>query len=133
MTAVFVDTYYYLALLNKNDVQHERVALTSRTLRVSQLTTDWILMELADALCAPFSRQNVVRFWKSLLKSANVTVLPPEKKLLDKAFTLYAERPDKDWSLTDCTSFVVMQRMGLKDALTADRHFVQAGFNALLI
>lgn len=40
--------------------------------------------------------------------------------------------PDKDWSLTDCIFFVVMRQLGLTDALTADRHFQQAGFKALL-
>lgn len=46
---------------------------------------------------------------------------------------LYRERSDKDWSLTDCISFVIMQQRGLSDALTADLHFVQAGFRALLL
>lgn len=45
---------------------------------------------------------------------------------------LYRARPDKEWSLTDCTSFVVMNECGLTDALTGDRHFEQAGFKALL-
>jgi predicted nucleic acid-binding protein len=43
-----------------------------------------------------------------------------------------ASRPDKDWSLTDCISFVVMENQDITEALTADRHFVQAGFTALL-
>ena len=45
---------------------------------------------------------------------------------------MFAARPDKDWSLTDCISFVVMQERNIQDALTADHHFEQAGFVALL-
>jgi predicted nucleic acid-binding protein len=45
---------------------------------------------------------------------------------------MYARRPDKHWSMTDCISFVVMEEMGLAEALTADRHFEQAGFTVLL-
>jgi len=45
---------------------------------------------------------------------------------------LYAERPDKGWSLTDCISFVVMRQQGITQALTGDHHFEQAGFTALL-
>jgi len=45
---------------------------------------------------------------------------------------LYARRPDKSWSLTDCISFVVMTDRGLTEALTGDHHFEQAGFRALL-
>ena len=49
-----------------------------------------------------------------------------------RGVALYAERPDKDWSLTDCISFVVMRTMDITEALTGDRHFEQAGFTALL-
>jgi hypothetical protein len=52
--------------------------------------------------------------------------------LFDARVALYGERMDKDWPLTDCISFVVMQREGITDALTGDRHFEQAGFVPLL-
>jgi len=52
--------------------------------------------------------------------------------MFSRAFELYSERPDKDWSLTDCVSFVLMKEQALDRALTADIHFVQAGFRALL-
>lgn len=45
---------------------------------------------------------------------------------------LFGKRPDKDWSLTDCISFVVMHDYGLADALTTEHYFEQAGVNALL-
>lgn len=50
-----------------------------------------------------------------------------------QALTLYQSRSDKTWGLTDCISFVVMQQHNLTDALTADRHFIQAGFRALML
>ena len=50
----------------------------------------------------------------------------------DEGVRLYVARPDKDWSLTDCISFVVMRERGITEALTGDRHFEQAGFVALL-
>ncbi len=53
--------------------------------------------------------------------------------LLQSGWRLYGERLDKDWSLTDCMSFAVMKRAGLSEALTADHHFLQAGFRALLL
>jgi uncharacterized protein len=52
-------------------------------------------------------------------------------ELFEEGFSLYSARSDKDWSLTDCISFVVMQRRNIREALTADRHFEQAGFVAL--
>jgi hypothetical protein len=58
--------------------------------------------------------------------------LPLDSQLLERAMQLMNERQDKDWSLTDCTSFIVMKDRGIHEALTADRHFEQAGFAALL-
>jgi hypothetical protein len=46
--------------------------------------------------------------------------------------TLFTSRADKDWSLTDCLSFIVMGRRNIRQALTADNHFEQAGFHAVL-
>jgi hypothetical protein len=61
------------------------------------------------------------------------TIIGPDQYWFDAGMELYADRPDKDWSLTDCISFVVMQERGITDALTGDRHFEQAGFRALLL
>ena len=60
------------------------------------------------------------------------SVIPASRALQDRGLELYRQRPDKDWSLTDCISFVVMQDHDITDALTADRHFEQAGFVPLL-
>ena len=56
----------------------------------------------------------------------------PEPGLWRRGVDLYSDRTDKEWSLTDCLSFIIMEDRGLTDALTADRHFIQAGFRALL-
>lgn len=62
----------------------------------------------------------------------NATIAPPSQTLFDQGLEFYADRPDKGWTLTDCISFVVMQQHGISQALTGDRHFEQAGFQALL-
>jgi predicted nucleic acid-binding protein len=67
-----------------------------------------------------------------LRSESTVKIIPSNAELFAAGVKLYAERPDKEWSLTDCISFVIMQQEGLSDALTGDRHFEQAGFRALL-
>jgi predicted nucleic acid-binding protein len=62
-----------------------------------------------------------------------VALVSERDKLHDRALTFYAARPDKDWGLADCISFVVMQDQGIHGVLVADRDFVQAGYRALLI
>jgi uncharacterized protein len=67
-----------------------------------------------------------------LRASPRATIVPLGSQLLDQGMQLMGERQHKDWSLTDCISFVVMKEHGLHDALTTDQHFRQAGFAALL-
>ena len=67
-----------------------------------------------------------------LRKNPDVQVVPANDALFDEGVQLFANRLDKEWSLTDCISFVVMEQNGLTEALTGDHHFEQAGFVALL-
>lgn len=73
-----------------------------------------------------------MQLFRVLQNQKELTIVPASRQLLDEGVALYESRPDKDWSLTDCISFVVMQRIGISEALTADHHFEQAGFLALL-
>jgi len=91
-----------------------------------------VLLELADHLCDVQNRQLFVALLDELHKDSRYDIVPLDQSVFDRAMHLYARRPDKDWSLTDCTSFIVMQDRGITDALTADHHFEQAGFVALL-
>jgi predicted nucleic acid-binding protein len=91
-----------------------------------------VLPELADGLASSHSRSIFPQTRQELLSDGDVKVVPLEMQLYEEGIHLYASRPDKEWSLTDCTSFVVMQREGIAEALTGDHHFEQAGFVALL-
>jgi predicted nucleic acid-binding protein len=77
-------------------------------------------------------REAAVELLNALEEDSNVEIVPISEELYEKAFEHYRNRPDKEWGLTDCISFVVMQERGIKSALTTDGHFVQAGFEALL-
>lgn len=132
MIAVFADTYFYLALLGRDDGARRRAEEVAAALSVPVITTAWVLMEVANALAAPEYRSFYVQLAQSLRADPAVTLVPPTQQLFERGEAFYAARPDKGWSLTDCISFLVMQEMNLSDALTADRHFEQAGFNALL-
>jgi predicted nucleic acid-binding protein len=60
-------------------------------------------------------------------------VVPLTEDLFAEGLALFLSRPDKEWSLTDCISFMVMEKRGIRQAFTADKHFAQAGFEALLL
>ena len=132
MNPVFADSFYYIALLNRNDAAHKHAVQLAHNLRPRVMTTAFVMIEIADAMGKSGQRGSFLALLASLKADHNVTILPPTEELYEAGLRLYAKRPDKDWSLTDCVSFVVMDRFGIEDALTGDRHFKQAGFNALL-
>ena len=133
MIPVFADTYYFLALRNPKDEGHARaVETTGRLAGRRVMTTAWVLTEMADALAKPANRAGFVELMAILADDPDVEVVPPSPDLFERGVALYAGRPDKAWSLTDCISFAVMADLGLDEALTGDHHFEQAGFRALL-
>jgi hypothetical protein len=132
MSVVFADAFYFVARLNRRDQHHERVVAYSRDFRAAILTTDWVLMEVADALARSECRPRVREFVLHLRQATACEIVPASRELFDRALELYQQHADKEWTLTDCSSMVIMRERGLTDVLTADRHFEQAGFTTLL-
>jgi len=132
MKAVFADTSYYLALVNSLDQDHAKVCRWSATYAGSSVTTAWVIAELANAISQSDNRPFFLSLLRDLQSDRRVTVIPPTQDLFERGLGLYARRMDKDWSLTDCISFLVMEDHGLQDAAALDHHFVQAGFNIAL-
>ena len=129
--ALFADTFYFLALLNGGD-QHHTAAARYDAAQPSLVTTAWVLTEVGDALSAPDNRPAFLGLLDVLQETSDVHIIPPFIELFERGVELYRQRADKDWSLTDCISFVVMADEKISEALTGDRHFEQAGFRALL-
>ena len=96
------------------------------------VTTAWIVTELANALAKGANRQSFASLLEDLRSDERVQIIPADSRLFESGLGLYLRRMDKDWSLTDCISFAVMEQMGLTNALTGDRHFEQAGFSVVL-
>lgn len=96
------------------------------------VTTAWVLTELASTLSKRKFRHHFLSTIKRLRENPAVVIIGPDDTLFELGIELFAARTDKDWSLTDCISFVVMERRGITEALTGDHHFEQAGFRALL-
>ncbi len=133
MKPVFADTSYYVALLSKADEWHQRAVEWSEKLLGRQVVTEYVLVELGSALSNVKDRSLFVAFARRLLADRETLFVPASNTLLRRGLEHYGGRPDKGWSLVDCISFVVMKQRRLTDALTADRHFEQAGFRALLL
>ena len=132
---IFLDTGYIYALVNSRDEWHKQALHWEQKLasdRRKLITTQLVLVEIADGLAAIKFRVRAVQEVIALKSSPFVEVITVSALLLDRALALYGQRNDKDWGLTDCASFIVMHERGLSEALTMDEHFMQAGFRALL-
>jgi predicted nucleic acid-binding protein len=132
---VFVDTVAWLALVNKSEELHDAARLVRDQIiqqKAKLITTDFVVVEIANSL-ARLPLRGVARKLIDFIRTSDtvelVTISP---ELFEKAYQLYCSRDDKEWGLTDCTSFVVMEMMRMNRAFTADRHFEQAGFTVLL-
>jgi predicted nucleic acid-binding protein len=132
MKTVFADTFYFLALLDSREKCHRRATDFSRDATLRLVTTEWVLVEFTDAYSHPQDRADFVSLYRALVSHPRVKIVPADTRRFRQAVDFFERRPDKNWSLTDCLSFLVMRHEGIAEALTGDKHFEQAGFAALL-
>ena len=132
MTPVFADTSFYIAVVNPRDSLHHRAADLARRLHRQAVTTEYVLIEVGNCLSRAADRPAFLELLRHIEADPNTLVVPSSPDLFADGGALFGQRLDKDWSLTDCISFVAMRRRGLTDALASDHHFRQAGFTLLL-
>jgi predicted nucleic acid-binding protein len=135
MIEVFLDTSFAIALSSVTDHNHVRAVQLANQLEANRtrlVTTQAILLEIGNALSKQKYRIAAIQILESLETDPNIEVILLTRDLYTEAFNLFKQREDKEWGLVDCISFIVMQNRGITDVLTADIHFHQAGFRALL-
>jgi uncharacterized protein len=128
----FADTSFLVALLNPKDQWHAQAKAAAAALDEPVVTTMWVLVELGDALSAGDHRTLFLRFVERLSEQRQWETIPVSPDDFRRGLELFGARPDKQWSLTDCISFVLMTDRRISDALTHDHHFEQAGFRVLM-
>lgn len=133
---VLLDTSFLIALENRSDPHHQRVKELDRELfdEDAILVLHWgILLEIGDGYARIGRRGKAEDLFDRLRSEDRYQVVSLTESLLDDGMDLYLSRSDKEWGLTDCLSFALMYAEGISEALTADVHFRQAGFTALLL
>ncbi len=134
---IFADTSGWAHLFDSKQEHHQSAVSILNSLQLHNrqfITTNYVLTELVALLTSPmrFPRERVIHFVSEMKNSRFVRVVHIDETLDADAWTLLTNRADKTWSLVDCSSFVIMQRQKLTEALTTDHHFAQAGFISLL-
>lgn len=129
---MLIDTSGWYCVLVEEDRQHVEASGIYSSAQ-TRVTHSLIVAELI-ALCERrrFSRSRTLEFISTLLIDAGVRIVWVDEDTVQTAFALLLDRPDKLWSLCDAVSFILMDELGITEALTTDRHFEQAGFVKLL-
>jgi len=132
MTSFFVDTSYLIALENSVDQYHGTASRHWSELAKSSshsfVTSSYVFVEVVTLLNNRRLHSKAVELGKNLLTSRLFNLVHVDEELFDEAWALFQKHKDKKYSLTDCVSFQLMKRLAITEALTFDKHFVQAGF-----
>ena len=133
MTSLFVDTSGWGNIVDRSQPYHQVATNIYRLARQRTgkvVTSNYVLTELVALLTSPLQllRSRVVGFIQSLMQSPYVEIVHVDQELDSLSWQLLSNRLDKSWSLVDCSSFVIMERLNLTEALTNDHHFEQAGY-----
>jgi len=132
MNALFIDTSYLLALELTRDQNHEAARQHWQSIVQALpplVTTSYIFDEVVTYFNTRGYHAKAVQVGNDLLVSPSVQLVHVDEALFQQGWAYFQEHQDKDYSLTDCVSFIVMRKLGVNTALTFDKHFVQAGFN----
>lgn len=136
-SSLFVDTSGWASIIHRQDpfhVEADRLFREAFANHQTVLTTDYVLAELVPLLSSHYklTRAVIIAAIDTVLSDPRITFVRTDPTTFDDAWNLLRGRQDKDWSLTDAISMVVMRRLGVSDCLTTDHHFEQAGFVRLL-
>ncbi|MCY3676117.1 MAG: type II toxin-antitoxin system VapC family toxin [Gemmatimonadetes bacterium] len=132
--ALFVDTAGWMAMADAADPAHQ-ASRRERDLCLegggNLVSTDYVIDETLTLIRVRLGLRAAAEWWAQIDASFRIRWERIDASRAEKARTRFFEWTDKDFSFTDCTSFVVMQELGLAKALTTDRHFSQAGFETV--
>ncbi len=135
MLPVFADACYWIAILHERDAQHEMALLLQSEFRWRhKITTEMVLVEVLNFFgeFGARGRQLAVQMVRDLTADDTVEVIAQTSLQFWDAVDFYNARPDQEWGLVDCASFLLMTEKNIQEALTNDRHFTQAGFTILM-
>ena len=130
-----MDTAGFLALWDAADAHHARAVRLQSELSGKKrrfLTTDYIVDETTTLLLVRHSHAAAADFLKTTLESKSLRLEWIDSERFHAAGELFRRHDDKEWSFTDCVSFVLMHELRIHDSFTTDHHFRQAGLNPLL-
>jgi uncharacterized protein len=131
----FIDTSFIIALSSQKDENHNKALELSKIIkskRIKLVTSEFIIIELCNSFSKANLKLNAIAIVDSINGYKNIEVIKLSEKYLALGMDLYRKSLDKNWSLIDCISFEISSEKRIEQILTADKHFIQAGFRILM-
>jgi len=135
MERVFLDASFLIAYHNRKDENHKKAVKWIRDIRkkkVRFVISDYIFDEILTVLLVRGSKELSVSAGRKILESGFVTLIQVDNAVFNKAWRIYQNYSDKNWSFTDCTSYVLMKGLGILKGASFDEHFKQFGFEVVI-
>ena len=127
---IFVDTGYFIALMNASDQHHTAATKADRTIH-DLVTSNLVLNETISLLQQRRFLSLALDFLREIRTGSNIHLLHVDAAVQSEAWDIYARYSGSGASAVDCTSFALMRRLGIREAFTFDKHFQAAGFGIL--
>lgn len=131
---LFLDTSAFFAVASRRDANHGAASALMRTLatqRRTLITTNFVVAELHALLLSRLDRQIAARTLAEIDSSQLTRIIRVSADDERRAREIVFGYADNDFSLTDATSFAVMERFGIVEAFASDDHFAQFGWNVI--
>lgn len=125
---IFFDTSAIYAYINRRDPDHRRIKSILAAFKGKLVITNYVFDETITLVAARLGHETAVYVGNILRNSPQIENIWVTQNDEADAWKLFVERKDKEYSFTDCTSFVVMRRLGIGKSLALDGHFKQEGF-----
>lgn len=122
---IFVDTSAWFAVYSLRDANHPIAISAISMFQESLVTTDYILDETLTLLRARGENHRAVAFGRHVIEGSGASIVRINEQDFANAWTTFKSFADKQWSFTDCTSRVLMERLGIQRAFAFDEHFRQ--------
>jgi len=124
---IFVDTSAWFAVFSRRDVKHGSAMSAVGSFQEQFVTTDFVVDETLTLLRVRGENRRAVAFGRRVIEGQWAKIVRIDDADFSSAWALFQKFSDKEWSFTDCTSRVVMERLGISRAFAFDDHFRQFG------
>jgi uncharacterized protein len=131
----FIDTSFIIALASRKDSNHKKALELSdfiKEKKIKLMISEFIILEMCNSFAKANLKKNAIEIVDSIYQDPNIEIIKLSDKYFQYGLDLFRKAEDKNWSLIDCISIEIIREKGIKNVLTTDKHFFQAGFNILI-